>query len=285
MISAKVIQDSINEGTRITTFELEYPRFIHSEVLTHRMFSRNSSSSRAVPVKAMLDSIAKNPATPIYWGQQQPGMQAKTQVPDTAKAFSIWNNAKHSAIEYTQQLVELGLHKQIANRITEPFQNIKTVLTATEFTNWFNLRYHEDAQPEIYELSKHMQEALNMSDPVPLKPEEWHVPYLDRQPGLTMQYASNGEPVTAATARILSVSCCAQVSYRTTNTDITKANLIYERLVGSTPIHASPLEHQATPMRRVKISQALERGITHMTVDSKLWSGNLQGWIQFRQLL
>lgn len=285
MISAKIIQDSVNQDNRITTFELEYPRFIHSELLTHRMFSRNSSSSRAVPVKTMLDNIEKNPAMPVYWGEQQPGMQAAREVADKNQAANVWNNAKHAAIDHTKQLIELGLHKQIANRITEPFQNIRTVLTATEFANWFSLRYHEDAQPEIYELSKCMQQALNQSTPLELEPTEWHVPYVDRQRAQQLEYTSGGNPLDYATARILSVSCCAQVSYRTNNTEIAKANLIYHKLVGSTPVHASPLEHQATPMRKLKIGKEIEPGVTHMTLDSKLWSANLRGWIQFRQLL
>jgi thymidylate synthase ThyX len=80
MISAKIIADSISEseyGDRITTFELEYPRFIHGELMTHRLFSRNAASSRAIPINKMMDQVLTAPAMPVEWGLNKSGMQAE----------------------------------------------------------------------------------------------------------------------------------------------------------------------------------------------------------------
>ena len=144
-ISAKVIADSIaKNGKRITTFELEYNRFIHSEMMTHGALVKNSSSSRAIPIDKMIEQIENNPSTPVYWGKTQSGMQAKEELTDEAldKVKQKFNNAKRISIGYAKDLCKLGLHKQIANRVTEPFQMIKVVCTATDFDNFFNLRIH-----------------------------------------------------------------------------------------------------------------------------------------------
>ena len=145
MISAKVIQDSISEaGIRICTMELIYPRFIHSEFMTHRVFSRNAASSRAIPIEKMIETIENNPAMPIHWGKNQAGMQAKEEL-DTHElwqAQQIWLSAAKDAIAHSRNMANLGVHKQITNRITEPFQWMKVVVTATDWENFFWLRDH-----------------------------------------------------------------------------------------------------------------------------------------------
>jgi hypothetical protein len=284
-ITAKVIQDSIALN-RITTLELEYPRFIHAELLTHRQFSRNSASSRAIPVERMMDLLDSQPAFPTHWGKNQPGMTAREEIEDTGKAQEVWARAAQQSKEASRELLQLGLHKQIANRVTEPFQTIKVVLTATEFQNWFDLRAHPDAQPEIQELAYEMCKAMRNSEPQELQPHDCHVPYVNRAKiNGQIQYTVGGEYCTAPAARMVSASCCAQVSYRRLDQSLEKALSIAQRLVAGRPWHASPFEHQAKPMLSKLQPHTWEPGATHQDRDQEFWSGNFRGWIQHRQLL
>ena len=171
-IEAKIIADSINpQGVRITTFEIESPRIVHSELLTHRMLARNSASSRAIPIATMLATIRNNPAMPFKWGKNQPGMQAKEDLSylEELQAKNLWVEAMTIACEISEEMASVGVHKQIANRITEPYQHMKVVLTATDFANWYWLRDHPDADPTIAELARVMRKAHENSVPVPLK--------------------------------------------------------------------------------------------------------------------
>lgn len=282
MISAKVIADSISEaGKRITTFELEYHRFIHSEFMTHRQFSRNAASSRATPVKKMIEQVRSAPAKPVHWGANQPGMQADREVGDIVTACSGWLNAARWAAKYAQLLADQGLHKQIVNRILEPFQHIKVVCTATEYDNFFMLRAHKDAQPEIQELAFKMLDASAASEPRVLRSGQWHLPYVTE---------FDESKYSLSDARKLSASLCAQVSYRASDTSLEKALAIYEKLVTMRPVHASPFEHQATPMAYPSFDYnepdlKPEEGITHTDTDQDYWSGNFKGWVQNRQLI
>ena len=294
-ISAKVIADSINpEGVRITTLELNYPRMIHSEFLTHRVFSRNSASSRAIPIKTMLDTITFNPARPVHWGKNQAGMQAKEELeqPNKIRAQSIWNAAMISSVKFSEQMHDAGVHKQIANRITEPFQHMKVVVTSTEWNNWDWLRFHPDAQPEIKELAEKTINARAKSTPQKLKHGEWHLPYVvsKRHEADYLEYFDEtGKQISAHEAIMISASCCAQTSYRKSDTSLEKAETIYKRLIESEPCHASPVEHQAAV---IDFSYALAGdsntwpvGITHIDREGNLWSGNFRGWVQYRQLV
>lgn len=310
-ISAVVIQDSITpSGKRITTFELEYPRFIHSEFMTHRLFSRNSASSRAIPIKTMNDNILNNPAQPIHWGKNQSGMQAKEELDFATKVLAQheWGLAMRDAVRHSQQLDFFKAHKQLSNRLTEPFQHMKVVLTATEFANWVWLRDHPDAQPEIRELAKEMGVSYDHSTPVQLQPGEWHLPYVNHvrdDNGVMKYYVSSAEEITWLSideAKMISASCCAQVSYRKFDDTLEKAKTVFDRLINSEPVHASPVEHQATPIATTQPPSIFnhtvineinmpnnpgswQEGITHADRNGKLWSGNFQGWIQFRQLI
>lgn len=288
-IQAKVIADSINAKTskRIITFELEYPRFIHSELMTHRVFSRNSASSRAIPIKTMLDTITANPATPIHWGANQAGMQAKQELeqPNKVRVQSLWNEAMMQAVELSQRMSDEGAHKQIANRITEAFQHMKVVVTSTEWNNWYWLRDHKDAQPEIEELAKQMQVAADNSEPFILYNSELHVPYVTRHRDSSgvLQYVNDDiSYISGIQALRISSSCCAQTSYRKNNTALDKAEDIYDRLINSKPTHASPTEHQAVCIEEPSFEI---EGITHIDKCGKYWSNNFQGWIQHRALI
>lgn len=269
---AKVIEDSINTaGVRLTTLQLRYPRFIHAEFMTHRVFSRNASSSRAIPVAKMIEQISSEPAMPIHWGQNQPGMQASTEVQHVGYAMDMWKHAAVSAATTAKAMNEMGLHKQVVNRILEPFQFISVVVTATEWDNFFQLRNHADAQPEIKYLAQLMQEALDISVPVLryrnkdgyLNEEEWHLPYV------TFEERQINSDFPAALAMISSARC-ARVSYLThegKEPNVQKDMELYERLVGSVPIHASPTEH---PCRVAKLK------------NNSKWYKNFRGWKQHR---
>lgn len=269
---AKVIEDSINTaGVRLTTMQLRYPRFFHSEFMTHRVFSRNASSSRAIPVAKMLEQISSEPAMPIHWGQNQPGMQASTEVQHVGYAMDLWKHAAVAAATTAKAMNEMGLHKQVVNRILEPFQFISVVVTATEWDNFFLLRNHADAQPEIKYLAQLMKEAMDCSVPQfrykneagVIDGEEWHLPYVTYK---ERQFYCD-KPLLLAK---ISSARCARVSYLThegKEPAIDKDLELYERLVGSVPIHASPTEHPA----RVAKDHKAEK-----------WYKNFRGWKQHR---
>lgn len=277
-IKATIIADSVSpSGVRITTFELEYPRFIHAEFMTHRLFSRNAASSRAIPVDRVIDQVETAPAMPVHWGRNQSGMQAKAEVSRIDKNLAMfqWGVASKQAAAIARELSRIGLHKQIVNRILEPFQMMKVVCTATEYTNFFHLRDHEDAQPEIRELARRMKEAMDQSTPRRLGRGEAHTPYYGEG------YWTGISKDLLQDALSISASCCAQVSYRRLDQSIEKARMIYDRLIGdgTKPVHASPFEHQAFPI------EGHPEAITHEDKAGNAWSGNFRGWAQYRQLI
>ncbi len=294
-IEAKVIADSISpQGVRITTLELEYPRFIHSELMTHRVFSRNSASSRAIPIKTMLDTITFNPAKPVHWGKNQAGMQAKEELeqPQRVQAQAAWQSAMISAVKHSESMHNIGVHKQIANRVTEPFQHMKVVVTSTEWNNWDWLRFHPDAQPEIKELAEKTIKARAESTPQKLTAGEWHFPYVNskrNEHGYLEYFDEEGNAISGTQAVMISASCCAQTSYRKSDTSLEKAETIYKRLIESEPCHASPVEHQAVVVdfdyALAGDSNTWPTGITHIDRDGIFWSGNFRGWVQYRQLV
>jgi hypothetical protein len=279
---ASIILDSISSaGVRLTTFQLRYPRFIHAELMTHRVFSRNASSSRAIPVKKMIQDIIREPAEPVFWGSNKPGMQAGEELTgrDLMDAKNYWRDAMWGAIIQAQKLVNLGLHKQIANRLLEPYGHINVVVTSTEFQNFFTLRCHETAQPEIKVLADLMLELYRTNEPQRLESGEWHLPYVQLKDRLELSAGDENEGLKLLKA--ISVARCARVSYLTHDgrqTSITEDLELYDRLVGSQPLHASPAEHQATP----------DEGVQHGFKTSWMYPeqhGNLRGWRQLRKML
>lgn len=286
-IYAKVIADSISRGgVRLTTLELQYHRFVHSEMMTHRMFSRNASSSRAIPIEKMMGQVLDNPAMPIHWGENKPGMQAGIQLDSwgVSTCNNIWNNASLNAVKSTKHLAEQGLHKQVANRLLEPFQWIKVIVTATEWDNFFKLRDHPDAQPEIQELARCMKESMRLSEPSTLFAGEWHLPYLIPEDW----YKFNRGSLTQEDLIKCSVARCARVSYNNhdnSSPDIEKDIALADRLLEAG--HCSPFEHQGVPMNPYSGLDPVywEEGVTHMDTNSYLWSNNFFGWIQYRALL
>lgn len=304
-ITAKVIKDSVNPwGKRITTFELEYPRLIHSEVMTHRVFSRNAASSRAIPISKVIEQVENNPAMPFKWGKNQSGMQAKEELsPDQQKAAeALWLASRDESVRYAKVMMQLGLHKQVVNRVLEPYQHIKVVMTTTEYENWKWLRLHADADPTIHELARVMEIARNESEPEQLLEGMWHLPYVwTIQEGPKQSYfGDDGIEISLEQAQKISCSSCAQVSYRKLDTSLEKAEDIYDKLVASEPVHASAFEHVAKVlvMKDLDDNDWIDLGVTSVrtnTVDNTedvsqymkaICSGNFTGgWIQYRQLI
>ncbi|WP_216094976.1 FAD-dependent thymidylate synthase [Glaciecola punicea] len=280
-IGVTIIAHSVNpQGNSIATVELEYPRMIHAELMTHRVFSRNAASSRAIPTKKMREQVRKQPAMPVYWGANQPGMKAKAQLTGKRKTFAIWSWKMAGKVVANMHwcFEKIGLHKQIANRILEPWQIMKTVITATEWDNAFWLRCHEDAQPEIRELFEELQRELEHSQPIKLEWGGWHLPYV------TKQFFEPVMPIENQLA--VSASCCAQVSYRRNDASLTKAKKIDNMLRTSERIHASPFEHQAQAvLPNVAKADRKDSGFTHIDFDGHFWSGNFKHWVQHRQLI
>lgn len=320
-IDAKIVAHSKSSvtGKEIITWELVYPRFIHSEFLTHRLFSRNAASSRAIPVAKMLEMVREHPAMPVRFGANQAGMQdkgvdhtalvyikelyntalANGMDEDRAELFasinssSAWRFAANKVADIAEAFSNAGYHKQVANRLIEPFQWMKTVMTATEDDNWFWLRDHNDADPTIHALASVMWEAKQNSTAITLTPDDWHMPYFNGSHGRGC-WVKDAETDSLEDALAISSSCCAQVSYRKLDDSLEKAKDIFAKLIESKPCHASPTEHQATPMKaadwkyQINLSQweqTWEKGITHKDREGNFWSGNFKNWVQHRQLI
>jgi thymidylate synthase ThyX len=262
--SARVLLDSVSPaGVRLVTMEARYPRFIHAELMTHRVFSRNAGSSRALPIKKMIAAVRDEPAMPIFWGKNQPGMSARQEIDDGARAVAEaeWRKALQNALATAERLCEsdVDLHKQLVNRILEPFAWITVIVTATEWSNFFTQRCHPDAQPEIKRLADKMLAALRGSVPRPIASGEWHTPLIqDDERSLDVELLKR-----------LSVARCARVSYLTHegSRDREKDLELFDRLIGGGANgHWSPFEHVATPLELPDEFVA-----------------NFRGWRQFRK--
>lgn len=301
MIEAKIIADSISpDGIRLTTFEVLYPRWILAELNTHRVFSRSAASTRAVPIKKQLEYILDNPAMPVFFGRNQKGMQSSTPLEDSEvqDCHRIIKETLGFVAGKVEELSSLGLHKQHSGRYLEPWMHVKSVITATEYDNFFALRRHKDAQPEIQELANCMWQAREQSSPQQLAPRQWHLPYFEATNMVNTWESTalkeDGSRYTLDEAIKISASCCAQISYRSLDTSIEKAMKIYDALVTSKPVHASPFEHLGTPMvectnetmmNAATMPSTWQAGVTHMDKNYNLWSGNFKGWVQYRQLI
>lgn len=261
--AVRILADSLAPcGKRLTTFEVTYPRMVHSELLTHRQPSRNAASSRAIPIQKMIRAIIDDPAGPVHWGRNQAGMQAREALAGWRLwlAQRLWYGARWFAVLTAWLLWRVGLHKQIANRILEPWMWITIIISATEWANFFALRDHPDAQPEIACVAALMRIAYNASEPRVLEHGEWHLPLLDD--GEEQRIRSLGlDP------RTVSVGRCARVSFLTHDgrRDFYEDVKLHDRLRGAVPPHMSPFEHVA------------------MALDSPEQSGNFIGFRQYRK--
>lgn len=295
-IEAKVLQRSVGEDAPpLTSFQLRYPLQIHAELMTHRVFSRNARSSRAVPTARMVEEVKTSPFIPRYWGANQKGMQAgaeHTELVDLGDDWMLnheaWLWARDRAVEAAGAFAEAGYHKQIANRLLAPFLHIDVVLTTTDLSNWNALRDDKAAEPHIRDLAVAMKEAVeDYGDPIQLREGEWHTPYVtDRDQADAKRiwdHALETDAELPMTAVKVSVTRCAQVSY----TPFHEAKLTVEEevarhdaLIGARPMHASPAEHQAMPDRIIGTDR-----FGDPVWDHPMLHGNLVGWIQYRKTL
>ncbi|HET9593812.1 MAG TPA: FAD-dependent thymidylate synthase [Solirubrobacterales bacterium] len=293
---AKVLADSVSPaGHRLTTLEATFPRFVLAEFNTHRVFSRNSASSRAIPVAKQLRRVLDDPYVPIEFGSNKPGMQAGPALTGAARdaAEAEWLAARDDAVRHVLGLITspenvagyddlhacleaaqgslkeppsewLNVHKQVANRLLEPFMWHTVIVSSTAWENFFNLRCHPDAQPEIRLIATRMREAIERSVSTRLEPGEWHLPLVGE--------AEREEAASPEELAKISIGRCARVSYLTHagSRDLAADVTLYDRLLESG--HMSPMEHVARPMTAAELA------------DGE-WCGNFQGWISHRKLI
>lgn len=259
-ITAKVIQDSLNpHGIRLTTMVLNFPRFILAEFNTHRSFSRNAASSRAVPTERLIEKVVRTPAMPVHWGKNQKGMQAAQELDHESqeRMREMWLQTRDLMVEQVHAMLQLEPHKQIINRLLEPWLTVQVVVTATDWENFYQLRDHKDAQPEIQALARAMRKAHSESTPRSLEAGEWHIPFLFEQ--------ENG--LDLATKLKVSTARCARTSYFYHDGEYSSFEQdlkLHDRLVASEPRHSSPAEHQAEAL------------------NSQGYVRNFRGWKQYR---
>lgn len=306
-ITAKVLKVTYHDDPKVKpviTFELRYPRPIHGEFMAHREFERNGRSSRAVPVKTMLKEVWRDPFVPDYIGSNQPGMQAGNEIMGFKRSLTkfLWRSTSRVACVTAWSMLKLGVHKQIPNRLLEPFSYIDVVITTCSMDNFFALRIHPDAEPHMQELALTMYYALeeylhcNMA-----KKDRYHLPYVEEEDREeVVQYLiDNQMPTTEAeiigTLIKLSVVRCARVSYRPFDGkgDIKSELARYWKLIESRPVHASPAGHQAFAdtkgsVKRRRIVNGKRKTIVvhddHYENEDK--KGCLHaGWVQFRKTI
>lgn len=263
MYECKILADSFCSispdymFSRLVTFQITYPLIVHNELLTHRVISRCAASNRAIPVKKILDRVRDNPFVPECWPKNQSGMQAQEMLDADNSAYSRegWTGAINSMIGYAEALRIYGVHKQIVNRLLGPFSWITVIASATDWANFFALRVHPDAQPEIQKIARMMAEAYvaNRANSKMLKVGDWHLPMISDE---DWEFVTTPEaaalmpleqPLTILKA--LSAARCARVSYLSHEgkRDPAEDIKLWAKLSKSQPPHMSPFEHQATP--------------------------------------
>ena len=287
---------SPNQPT-IYTIRMRYPRIIHGEIMTHRLFSRNARSSRAVPVKTMLLECASMPFVPWHWGKNQKGMQADEECNEPIQMWcqgihfdnvtreEAWLEARDASVEVAKALMEAGYHKQIPNRLLEPFSWIDTLITSTDWDNFLWLRDHGDAEPHLIDLARLVKVAIEEAEVQDIMPGSWHQPYttdddFDEALALFDEFGDDAEEWLNK----ISAARCARISYKPFDGDASYERELerYDMLVSSDRVHASPTEHQATPDKRVEPHNPYE-GRSYW--EKSDLHGNFDGWIQARKLI
>lgn len=259
----KVVADSVSEaGVRLVTLAATYPRFIHDEMLTHTIF-RNSGSSRAQPSWQVYERVRDHGVIPVFWGKNQSGMEAETELPPEAKkqAREDWIAGMADALQTFRNLSEGGAHKQIVNRSIMPYDWITCLITATDWQNFRSLRVAKSAQPEMQVIAHGICRALDVSQPTLIRRGEWHLPYVTVEERERFSYRSMLTLVDFSVAR------CARLSYYNhegtyePEKDVRLSKELHENR------HVSPMWHQATPMQ-------------DLTYYDKFW-----GWKPYRKFL
>ncbi len=274
-ISAKLIASSISpDGVILDTFQLRYPKWFHGQLMAHRCFARNASSTRATPTMKLIESVQADPAMPFYWGRLQPGMQAKTRLTDMGEikaAIALWKSPMTGALKAASELSSLlGVAKEVCGRLVEPWAHMDGIFSGTDWDNFFALRCHPDTEPANRVLAWKIADIRHVRVPTRLEYGEWHLPYIS---------AEERASLDIETLKKCSAARCARVSYRTHDgkvPSVTKDLELHARLMAGLmmpedndePGHLSPLEHQATPLE-----------------DPTRYSGPFRGWLQYRKTI
>lgn len=280
---------NIYTGDILYSFKLTYPRIILAEVNTHRMISRNTASSRATPAKVLRKQIRYEPFVPLSFGANKRGMQAGNEVGGWKRkaAELAWRGARYPALAAHYALDKLGIHKQITNRVIEPWMWVEQIFSATELDNYLLLRDHKDAEPHFQVLAAQMRRQIKTVKLMFQKCEDWFVAHskLHLITGGVIQTLQEGQwhlplvidhlhedldsSVPMETLKIMSAARCARVSYYLPDTGerstLERDQKTFALLAGSHPKHLSPLEHQATPLKE------------------SVFCGNFKGFKQFRK--
>jgi thymidylate synthase ThyX len=231
-IDSKLILTSKNRETGVSlyTFVLTYPRVILAEVNTHRMLSRNTASSRAIPAKKQRSRVLAVPFVPVTIGKNQKGMQAGEELTGWRRAVAIntWKLARYPMVLASWILEKVGAHKQVVNRLVETWTWTEQVVTCTDLKNVFKLRNHSDAEPHFQLLAEQMQRqveyvetlfdvvnfdsrnpdgsacALDCVNPTMgvlrvqmLRPGEWHMPFVDERDVKGLQAELDAKQIAA----------------------------------------------------------------------------------------
>lgn len=310
--SAKIIRDSISpDDHRLTTFEVTLPRIVLAEFNTHRMFSRNSASSRAIPIEKMIRMVEDDPYIPEAWGKNQKGMQAGEDLSpvEAQTCDNVWLKGRDEAVTTAKRLLEIGVHKQLTNRLLEPFMWHTILVTATEWENFFHLRNNKMAHPAIQKPAAMMEELYRTNVPERIWYGGWHLPLL---PDEDLDAFSDQDPAALPLRDTKKVSTgrSARVSYLTHEgkRDLTKDIELHGSLLGNG--HMSPLEHPARPMTADELATyrmehlVLEGGVRVdtrvkymegdvyyydkkplkvLSVKQTYFCGNFNGWVQHRK--
>jgi hypothetical protein len=282
----------------IYTVRGRMPRCIWPEALTHRKFGRNARSSRAVPIQTMINEVLRNTFVPWHWGKNQKGMQAAEECTEEVKFDEqhpagdrlwlsrevAWIQASEEAARSAENFMEAGYHKQIVNRLLEPFMWIDVIITSTDWANFEWLRNHSDAEPHLQDWAKLCMDAIRSCEVTELSTDQWHLPYITGEDteAAYMEFGETleGEQLGWEWLRKISAARCARISYKPFDGDPSYDRELqrYAGLVSSDHIHASPMEHQAMP------DTGFKRNVTQKYNNPEL-HGNLDGWVQYRKLI
>jgi hypothetical protein len=294
MYEARIERDSITQyGERLTTVVCTLPRIVLAELNTHRLFSRSSASSRAIPVQKQIERLRQDPFIPVYWGKNQKGMQADEELDyaQVAEALDVWSAARDQAVGSAEALMDIGVHKQITNRLLEPFMWHTVIITATEWSNFDHLRIHKDAQPEIRRAAEMIFEVRQASKPKLLREGEWHLPFEPVDGSMRIDAHSMKERIYLSVGRSARVSYLNHDGVSDPSADIALATRC---LAG----HMGPWEHVARPMTGYEreifgrprwfaepSTDPFGEDLSWEQGERQYFLGNFNGWVQARKLI
>lgn len=263
MIKSQIVLDSINPaGNRLTTWLLTYPRFIHAELMTHRVASRNSASSRAIPADKVIESVRENPACFEQVGRKNKGMQAQEVcTPEEYQQFhNAWFTLGAQALKFVEQWAPT-IAKQVVNRAVEPWMHMTVLFTMCNHSNFFGRRAHPAADPNFQVLAYGMLDKYLKSGPTCRAWGAWHLPGIDEK-------SADGFTTTEKLKIATALACRASYSAFDDGISLDDAIRIHDK--GVKDRHWSPFEHSALAAPKHPLSNFDE-------------DGRCSGWMQYRK--